>query len=108
MTTFDKREKGFEQKFAHDQELRFKAEARRNKMLAHWVAAKLGLTGQAVDDYVTAVRRADLAVAGDADVFGKLKADLDANGVKITDADLRRQMDEFLATAVADIESGKS
>ena len=61
MTTFDEREKAYEKKFAHDQDLKFKAESRRNKLMAEWAAAKLGITGAAVDDYVKAVRKADLA-----------------------------------------------
>ena len=61
MTTFDDRERSFEKKFAMDQELKFKAEARRNRLLGQWAAAKLGLSGSEVDDYVKAVRKADLA-----------------------------------------------
>ena len=105
MTTFDEREKAYEKKFAMDEELRFKAESRRNKMLAEWAAAKLGLTGQAVDDYIKAVRKADLVDKGDDDVFAKLKGDLAAKGVKVADADLRRQMGEFLAKAVSEVEA---
>ena len=107
MTTFDKREKAFENKFAHDQDLKFKAESRRNKALAEWAGAKLGLTGAALEDYIKAVRRADLAEKGDDDVFGKVKADLAATGVKVDDADIRKVMGEALAKAVADIEGAK-
>ena len=107
MTTFDDREQGFEKKFAHDQELRFKAEARRNKMLGEWVAAKLGLAGAAVEDYVKSVRKADLAEKGDDDVFRKVAKDLADKGVKVADADIRRQMSEFLAKAVGEIEGKK-
>ena len=108
MTTFDDREKAFEKKFAHDADLKFKAEARRNKMLAEWAGAKLGITGAALEDYIRAVRKADLAEAGDNDVFRKVKADLAAKGVAVADADIRKHMGEFLAKAVADIESSKS
>ncbi len=101
MSTFDEREKGFEKKFAHDADLKFKAESRRNKLLAEWAAAKMGLTGAAIEDYVKAVRKADLAEKGDDDVFTKLKTDLAG---KVADADIRKQMGEFLAAAVADIE----
>lgn len=105
MTTFDDREKSFEKKFAHDQELKFKAEARRNKLLGEWAAAKLGLTGPAVDDYVRAVRKADLAEKGDEDLFRKLRKDFDDKGVKVTDAEVRAQIGDLLAAAVQQIES---
>jgi hypothetical protein len=105
MTTFDEREKSYEKKFAMDQELRFKAEARRNKLLAEWAAGKLGLTGPAVDDYVKAVRKADLAQKGDEDVFQKVKADLAAKGAAVSDAELRKALSDFLATAVQQIET---
>lgn len=107
MTTFNDREKAFEKKFAHDQELKFKAEARRNKMLGEWAAAKLGLTDAEVEDYVKAVRKADLAEAGDDDVFRKLRSDFDAKGVSLSDEDLRDKMSEFLAQAVAQLEAAK-
>lgn len=107
MTTFNDREKGFENKFAHDADLKFKAESRRNKALAEWAGAKLGLSGAELEDYVKAVRKADLAEKGDDDVFGKVKADLAAKGVAVADADIRKVMSEALAKAVTDIESGK-
>ena len=108
MTTFDEREKGYENKFAHDADLKFKAESRRNKALAEWAGAKLGLTGAALDDYIKAVRKADLAEKGDDDVFGKVKADLAAKGLKIDDADIRKVMAEALAKAVTEIEAGRA
>jgi hypothetical protein len=107
MTTFDDREKAYENKFAHDQELKFKAESRRNKLLAEWAAPQLGITGAAVEDYVKAVRKADLAEKGDDDVFRKVAKDFADKGVKIADADIRKKMGELLAKAVAEIESGK-
>ena len=107
MTTFDEREKGYEKKFAHDADLKFKAESRRNKALAEWAGAKLGHTGAALDDYIKAVRKSDLAVAGDDDVFGKVKADLAAKALNVADADIRKVMAEALAKAVTDIEGGK-
>ena len=107
MTTFNDREKGQEKKFAFDAELRFKAESRRNKMLAEWAGAKLGMTGAALEDYIKAVRKADLVEAGDEDVFRKVKADLNAKGVAVSDAELHKQMGEFLAKAMSDIESSK-
>lgn len=107
MTQFDDREKAFEKKFAHDAELKFKAESRRNKMLAEWAASRMGLTGDAVEEYVKAVRKADLAEKGDDDVFRKVKGDLAAKGIAIADADIRKQMGEFLAKAVKEIEAAK-
>ncbi len=107
MTTFDDREKGYEKKFAHDADLKFKAESRRNKALAEWAGAKMGLVGPALEDYIKAVRKADLAEKGDDDVFGKVKADLAAKGVNVADADIRQFMGEALAKAVQEIESNK-
>jgi hypothetical protein len=104
MTTFDERERSYEKKFAMDQELKFKAEARRNKLLGEWAAAKLGLSGAAVEDYIKAVRKADLVSKGDDDVFQKVKKDLDDKGVNVSGAELRKAMDEFLARVVAQIE----
>lgn len=107
MATFDEREKGFEKKFAHDAELKFKAEARRNNMLGEWAAEKLGLSGEEVDAYKKAVRRSDLEEAGDDDVFRKVRADLDAKGVAVSDAELRTVMVDFMAKAIADVEQAK-
>jgi hypothetical protein len=105
MSTFDEREKGFEKKFAHDQDLKFKAESRRNKMLGEWAAGLMGIAGPAVEDYVKAVRKADLASKGDEDVLQKIVKDLTDKGLKTSEADVRKKMDEFLATAVQQIES---
>src|SRR5262245_31109631 len=104
MTTFDEREKSFEKRFALDEELKFKSEQRRNRLLGEWAAAKLGIAGPGVDDYVRALRKADLASKGDEDVFQKLRKDFDDKGVAVPDADLRRAMVEFLAQAVSQIE----
>ena len=104
MSAFDDRKKSFEAKFAHDAELKFKAESRRNKMLAEWAAGLMGMTGDAVADYVKDVRRADFEEAGDDDVFRKLKADMEAKSVHVGDAELRQKMDEMLAHAVEQIE----
>ena len=106
MSGFDDREKGFEKKFAHDAELKFKAESRRNKMLAEWAGAKMGMNEDEIVNYIKEVRRSDLEEAGDDDVFRKLRADFDAKGTSITDDQLRDQMGEFLAKAVADVEAG--
>lgn len=107
MTTFNDREKGFEKKFAHDAELKFKAESRRNKMLAEWAGAKLGLSGAELEEYVKAVRRADLQEKGDDDVLRKVKADLDAKGLGIPETEIREAMNGFLAKAVTEIEGAK-
>jgi hypothetical protein len=104
MTTFDDREKSFEKKFALDEELEFKSEQRRNKLLGEWAAGKLGLAGPAVADYVKALRRADLASKGDEDVFQKLRKDFDDKGVAVSDAELRKTMSDFLAQGVREIE----
>jgi hypothetical protein len=107
MTTFDKREDAFEKKFAHDEELRFKASARRNKMLGLWAAEKLGKTGADADAYAKAVVLADFEEAGDDDVFRKVKADFGAAGVAVTDTQLRGAMDELLRTALEQIRNGQ-
>lgn len=105
MTTFDDREKSYEKKFAMDEELKFKAEARRNRLLAQWAAGKLGLSGPAIDDYVKAVRKADLAEKGEEDVFRKLKKDFQDKGVSVADSELRKAMADFLAQAAQQIEA---
>ncbi len=106
MTTFEDREKGFEKKFAHDQDLKFRAESRRNKALAEWAAAQLGIAD--VEAYVKDVRKADLAEKGDEDVVRKVKADFDQKGIAITEDDIRAKLSEFLAQAVTEIEASKS
>jgi hypothetical protein len=100
MSTFDKREEGFEKKFAHDEELRFKATARRNKLLGLWAAEKLGKTGADADAYAKDVVMSDFEEAGDDDVMRKVKADLDAAGVAQSEHQIRRTMDELMATAI--------
>ncbi len=105
MTTFDKRKDAYESKFAHDEELKFKATARRNKLLGLWAAAKLGKSGEAADAYAREVIRSDMQEAGDNDVFRKVRADFDAAGVEQSDHQIRRTMDELMATAVAQIEA---
>jgi hypothetical protein len=105
MTTFDEREKAHEKKFVLDQELKFRAEARRNKLLGEWAAQKLGLTGAAVDEYVKAVRKADLLQKGDEDVFRKIRKDFDEKGVAVSDAELRKTMQEYLTLATKQVAS---
>ncbi len=107
MTTFDKREEGFEKKFAHDEELRFKATARRNKLLGLWVAQKLGMSGDDAATYAKEVVQADFEEAGEDDVFRKVRKDLDAKGVSATDQEIKKQMFDLMAQAVSQIEAGK-
>ncbi|MBR1222816.1 DUF1476 domain-containing protein [Bradyrhizobium sp. U87765 SZCCT0131] len=104
MTTFDERKDGFEKKFVHDEELRFKAEARRNRLLGQWAAEKLGKTGDDVAAYAKDVVAADFAEAGDGDVLRKVAADLAPTGV--TEAQVRAKMDELLQLAVTQIKAG--
>jgi hypothetical protein len=105
MTTFDKREEGFEKKFAHDEELRFKANARRNKLLGLWAAEKLGMTGAEAEAYAKDVVMADFQEAGDDDVFRKLRQDFDAKGVAQSDHQIRRTMDELMEQAIAQVKT---
>jgi len=105
MTTFDKREKAYEEQFAHDEELKFKATARRNHMLGAWAAGKLGLTGAAADAYAKSVVEAEFEEGHDG--VAKIRRDLDAKGVKVSDADIQHVITEFTARAVADIKAGR-
>ena len=105
MTTFDKREEGFEKRFAADEELKFKANARRNKLLGLWAAEKLGLSGAEADAYAKAVVMSDFEEAGDDDVFRKIRKDFDDKGVKESDHQIRRTMDELMAKAIAEIKA---
>ena len=107
MSTFDKRQEGFEKKFAHDEELRFKAGARRNKLLGLWAAEKLGKTGDEAEAYARTIVAADFEEAGDDDVFRKVRKDFDAAGVDQSDHQIRRTMDELMATAIEQIREGK-
>ena len=100
MSTFDEREKSFEKKFAHDEELQFKVSARRNKYIAQWVSQILGYNPDQEKDYIQAVIKADFAEAGDEDVFRKVKADL--NDHKISDEEIRKKMDELNEKAKSD------
>ena len=103
--SMDDREKAYENKFAHDQELRFKAEALRNKMLGLWAAEKLGKSGDDADAYAKEVIAADFEEAGDEDVFRKIRGDFDAAGVDQSDHQIRRTMDELLAKAIDEVKN---
>jgi hypothetical protein len=107
MTTFDKREEGFEKQFAHDEELRFKATARRNRLLGLWAAQKLGLSGAEADAYAREVVLADFEEAGEQDVFRKIRKDFDAKGVKESDHQIRRTMIDLMAKAIEEIKAGR-
>lgn len=106
MTSMKEREEGFERKFAHDEDLKFRATARRNKKLGLWVAEKLGKTGDAAAAYATEVVQADFEEAGDEDVFRKVRSDLDAAGVSVTDQEIRREMEMLLQAAILEIQQG--
>lgn len=105
MSTFDKREEGFENKFAHDADLRFKAEARRNKLVGAWAADLMGLKGDEATAYSKELIKEDLKEAGDDDVFRKLRADFDAKKIEQSDHQIRRTLNEMMAKAVEEIQS---
>jgi hypothetical protein len=105
MTTFDQRKDGFEKKFAHDEELQFKATARRNKLLGQWAAEKLGLSGDAAAAYAKEVVAADFEEAGDDDVVRKVLADFKAKGIDQSEHQVRRTMDELMAEAIAQVKA---
>lgn len=107
MSGFDKRREGYESKFAHDQDLKFKATARRNKLLGLWAAEKLGLSGAEADAYAKEVVKADFEEAGDEDVFRKIRKDFDAKAVAVTDHVIRRQLEDLMGVAIEQIQSGK-
>ena len=103
MTTFDKREEGFEKKFAIDEELRFKANARRNKLFGLWAAGKLGLTGDEAEAYAKAVVMADFEAAGG--VLRKVRTDFEGKGVALSEHEIDRTMDDLMAQAIAQIKA---
>ncbi|MBN9234371.1 MULTISPECIES: DUF1476 domain-containing protein [Phyllobacteriaceae] len=103
MSSMKDREEGFERKFAHDEELRFKANARRNRALGIWAAGKLGKSGADAEAYAKEVVVSDIEEAGDHDVFRKIRKDFDAAGVEQSDHQIRRTMDELMAEAIAQI-----
>lgn len=105
MTSFDKREEDFEKQFVHDEELKFKATARRNKLVGLWAAEKLSLTGAEAEAYADAFVISDLESTGDHDVFGKLRKDFDAKRVDLSDHQIRRVIDELTARAIKEIKA---
>ncbi|MDU0342114.1 DUF1476 domain-containing protein [Bosea rubneri] len=107
MATFDQRKDAFENKFAHDEELRFKAMARRNKLLGLWAAEKLGKSGADADAYAKSVVLADFEEAGDEDVVRKVKADFAAGNVAAGDTEIRQVMQDLLIRAAEEIQAGR-
>lgn len=104
MSSFEEREKAYEAKFAHDAELRFRAEARRNKHLAHWACAQMGIeSADDIANYVAEIIAADMTEAGYADVVRKIKADFEAKGVDINETAINAKVAEFDAQAKAEI-----
>jgi hypothetical protein len=102
MTTFDKREEGFEKKFALDEDLKFKAVARRNKLLGQLIAERFGMSGDAAAAYAREV----VAAVFEGDVLQKVLRDVKARGVDFTEQQLRARMDELMAEAVAQVKAG--
>jgi hypothetical protein len=105
MTSFEDREKGFERKFAHDEELKFKATARRNRLLGLWAAEQMGIAGDDAEVYAREVIKADLAEPGDEDVFRKIRSDFDAKGIEQSDHQIRRKMVDLMGVAIGQLES---
>jgi len=103
MTTFDEREESFEKKFAHDEETRFKARARRDKLLGLWAAEKLGLAGAAAEQYAKDLVSSEVDAPGDEGIFRKIRGDFDAKKVAQSDHQIHRVMDELMAVATAQI-----
>jgi hypothetical protein len=106
MTNLNDRKDASENKFAHDEQLKFKAAARRNKLLGLWAAELMGKSGDAAAQYAKEVVASDFEEAGDHDVFRKVRADFDAAGVDQSDHQIRRTMDELMAVAAEQIQSG--
>ena len=102
MNKFDEREKSFERKFAKDQELQFKVEARSNKYLGEWISSKLGKTEEEKQKYIQEIIKADMEEAGSEDVFRKVKKDLETNSIIIEDSEIRDQMEKALSRAKED------
>ncbi|MDQ0394024.1 DUF1476 domain-containing protein [Labrys monachus] len=106
MTTFDKREEAYESKFAHDEELRFKATARRNKLLGLWAAEKLGLAGEEASSYAKSVVMSDFEEIGDNDVVRKVLGDFGAAHIGISEQQIRETMFELLGQAALEVQNG--
>jgi len=107
MNAFEKRTEGFEKKFALDEEQKFKAEVRRNRLLGLWAAERMGITGDAAAAYANEVVAADFEEAGDADVVRKVLGDLSAKGAAITEQAIRAKMNDFTAQVLTEVKAGK-
>ena len=107
MTLFNEREDAFEKQFAHDEDLRFKATARRNKLLGLWIAERLGKSGDEAEAYARSVVLADFEEAGDADVLRKVRQDLDGAGNTTGDAELHAKLNELTARAIEEVKAGR-
>jgi hypothetical protein len=106
MSTFDNREESFEKRYVHEQELQFRAEARRNKLFGLWAAEKLGKSGPEAEAYAEALVVAEASAHADDLVISKVKADFAAAGVDQSEHQLRRTLDELLETARAEVKQG--
>ncbi|WP_346432946.1 DUF1476 domain-containing protein [Breoghania sp.] len=103
MSTFNKREDAFENRYVNDEEMQFKAMARRNRLLGQWAAEKMGVTGEEAVEYAKTVVRADLEEPGEEDVFRKIRSDFDAAKVEQSDHQIRRTMEELMSEAIAQV-----
>lgn len=104
MSGFDDRGDAFENKFAHDEQMEFKAIARRNKLLGNWAAEKLGLSGDEASEYAKSVVRSDFEEPGEEDVYRKIKGDFDEAGTDVSEADIRKAMSDLLITATEQVQ----
>ena len=97
MSKFDEREKSFEKKFVHDEEIQFKINATRNKYLGEWAAEKLGRTDKGI--YIQEIIKSDFTEPGDEDVFRKIQSDFKKASINIPDSEIRKQMSSLLDRA---------
>ena len=107
MTLFNEREDAFEKQFAHDEELRFKATARRNKLLGLWAAERLGKSGDEAEAYARSVVLADFEEAGDADVLRKVRQDFESAGKPLSEAELKDKVSQLTARSIEEIKAGR-
>jgi hypothetical protein len=107
MTTFDERENAFEEKYAHDEELKFRAKARRDKLLGLWAAEKLGSSGAEAQAYAARLIAAEVERDSAGQILKKIHADFDSAGISISEREIRKKMDELLAVAIREITKGK-
>ena len=106
MTTFDDREQAFERMFVHDEDMRFRALARRNKVLGQWAAEQLGLSDQEAPTYVEEIRKSTVVAQGDEQIVRKLSHDFESAGVPVSEGEIQERMNELLAKAITQIKSG--